>query len=110
MEYQKSDNSKLLKVIIVLLSFIVLILILFGGLLIYKKGQNNTSKVDDSLRLQDDFYAKSNYETLKNMSIPSSYSSLSIMHDAQLAVNIKKENLIDEIINKNNFSNFNFPI
>ena len=110
MEYQKSDNSKLLKVIIVLLSFIVLILILFGGLLIYKKGQNNTSKVDDSLRLQDDFYAKSNYETLKNMSIPSSYSSWSIMHDAQLAVNIKKENLIDEIINKNNFSNENMKI
>ncbi len=108
----KDNSGKLMRAIVILLAVIISLLLIIGGFLVVKNSvvKGNNDGFDSSLRLQDDFYAVSNKEILNNMTIPNAYSSWSVFHNAQLSANIKKENLIDELLNKNGFTNKNMEI
>ena len=106
------DNSKVLKrIIYVLLGIIAFLGILITSLMIYKSlNHKKQPKVEESSGYREDYYATANYERLNNMTIPYAYSSWSIFHDAQLRANTKKEDLIDEILNRKDYSNENMEI
>jgi putative endopeptidase len=104
------NREKYTKTIGILISIIIIILLFFGVLFFIKSNKTTNNKDDSELRLQDDFYAVANHDRINNMTIPSAYSSWSVFHDAQLNANIKKENLIDELINKNGYTNKNMEI
>lgn len=110
MEDDFRDRKPVLKFFGAVLLFVAIIAALFGG--IYLSNHifldNSSLKLNKSdVRLEDDFYSNVNYDVIKKMKIPSSSSSWSKFHDAQMIVNTKKQSIISKIIEDEDFSNEN---
>ncbi len=89
---------------------IVICLIIFlslGGYFYYSNKETNdkNNKEDVKPSLKDDFYGNINYETLKNVTIPSDYGEWSKAYDAQKKVEERQEELVDEILADPDYKN-----
>lgn len=104
------ERKPIFKFLGAILLFVVIIAALFGGIYVSNHifGDNSSVEFNNSdARLEDDFYSNVNYDIIRKMKIPASSSSWSKFHDAQLIVNTKKQEIIFEILEDENFSNEN---